>query len=329
MRKLLVFGNGLGRAIDNAFYDITRALNASWDDAAVLSEQQKKLILQCLPQDVIEGNGAPSGENDLDLLQRILAACDLINEVERNTIEKGWLRKAGKAFPAAIRRYLHRAACEFHTNEHKIPEDFAKPLRDYIASTKSHVATLNYDNLLYGNFIGTAVFKSDTCLIDGFIYSRFKPEVLARKDNNKTSYYLHLHGSPLFHDDETGAPCKMKATELDKIAGTNSAHIVLTKVEHKESVIAASPILSAYWSHLDIALREVEGIILFGYSGLDTHLNRRIHDATHRKKIPIQIVEYKGAGQKADRQRYWDDIFGQVRLHRPKNLLDFRDWSTP
>ncbi|WP_203232345.1 hypothetical protein [Gemmobacter caeruleus] len=30
LRELLIFGKGLGRAIDNDFFNLTRALNASW-----------------------------------------------------------------------------------------------------------------------------------------------------------------------------------------------------------------------------------------------------------------------------------------------------------
>lgn len=327
LRELLIFGNGLGRAIDNDFFNLTRALNASWDDPEVLSDRQKALIRQCLPEAVVEENDAPSGEDDLALLQRILAACDLINEVERRGEGKGWLSKTGKAFPDAIRRYIHRAACEFHDTAHELPEDFATPLRDHILKTKSHVATLNYDKLLYENFIGTDVFHGYECLIDGFIRGTFDAARLQRQTPRKTSYYLHLHGSPLFHDDKDGSPCKARIPSLQDIAGNRSAHIVLTNVAHKESVIAASPVLSAYWQRLDEVLEEVTQITVLGYSGLDIHLNRRIRTVARRRKLPIHVVERKGDGTKAARQAHWDDTLGAVTLHRPKCLLDFTGWG--
>lgn len=52
--SLFVFGNGLGRALDNDFFDLKRALEQTWDKIGLLTEAQKGLIFSCLPAGVIE-----------------------------------------------------------------------------------------------------------------------------------------------------------------------------------------------------------------------------------------------------------------------------------
>ena len=115
MRKLYVFGNGLGRALSNEDYSLSRALQSAWDDNAVLSLEQKQLIHQCLPEDVIENDilVAPQGEEQLDKLQRVLAACDEISKVEVAG-GVGWLyRVSNSAFSGTsktqirIQRFSH------------------------------------------------------------------------------------------------------------------------------------------------------------------------------------------------------------------------------
>jgi len=325
-KSLLVFGNGLGRAIDNSFFSLQRALHAAWNDNDVLDEPQRQLIRRCLPEEVIEGDGAPTSEDDLDKLQQILAACDMINELETET-DEGWLSKRGKSFPAAIRSYVHRAACEFHADEQALPEEFAQPLREFIVRTKSHVATLNYDKLLYYNFIGTQVFHGYSCLIDGFKSGRFSKENLDRQDTARTSYYLHLHGSPLFHDDEAGGARKAHVAEVDLLAGDRSGHIVLTNVKHKRSVISASPVLSAYWEKLDKALDEANSITVFGYSGFDDHLNKRVQKKLKQdSNTQLRIVERRAEGSPVERKEYWKEKLGDCELVRCKNILEFTDW---
>ena len=329
-KDLLIFGNGLGRALsqDN-FFSLERALNAAWNDDSVLNETQRNLIRRCLPAEVIETDGAPSDEDQLDKLHQILAACDLINEFESET-DAGWLSSNGKNFPAAIRSYLHRAACEFHQGSPSLPESFAKPLREHIMATKSHVATLNYDNLLYQNFIGTDVFKGYTCLIDGFLKGKFSPTTLSRHNKTKTSFYLHLHGSPLFHDAEDGNDIlKAAIADVNLISGDKSGHIVLTNVKHKIGVIHASSILSAYWKALDEALSEANRIILFGYSGLDAHLNQRIRQHGRDENIDIVVVEYSSSGATTDRTTYWNKEIGPHTLKQCENILEFTDWASP
>ncbi|PFU24677.1 hypothetical protein COK69_26645, partial [Bacillus cereus] len=72
----------------------------------------------------------------------------------------------------------------------------------------------------------------------------------------------------------------------------------LTHVKHKETVISASPLLSAYWDHLEKALIESTEVVLLGYSGFDKHLN-----ALLRARAPavVKVVEWEGAGVQQER----------------------------
>jgi hypothetical protein len=204
MRKLLIFGNGLGRSLDGNFFSLENALQAAWDDKSLLDESQKALIRQCLPDEVLEDDPAvaPKSEDQLDRLQMVLAACD---EIRKHEFEGGtsWLTEIGKKFPSAIRSYIHGTACHFHTGPYVLPDNFAKPLQAHVLEHRSHIATLNYDELLYRSFIGTEVFSGYSCSIDGF-NREFDPDNLRRTRPSSQAFYLHLHGSPLFVSTSDG-----------------------------------------------------------------------------------------------------------------------------
>lgn len=331
MRKVIIFGNGVGRALDNDYFSLENALENAWDDPNVLTETQKALIRQCLPEEVLERdpNVAPKSEEELDILQRILAACDEIGKQER-VAGPSWLTDDGKAFPTAIRRYIHRAACYFHEGPHVLPPTFTKPLRDFITSTRSHVATLNYDELLYRSFVGTDVFRGFSCMIDGFL-STFSNDNLTRKYPNNQCYYLHLHGSPLFHTLPDGNTYKVGMSGLSAIAGHSSHHLVLTHVTHKTSVISASPVLMAYWNRLAEACQEAEGIVLVGYSGGDTHLNHLIKNYVGNKQL--EVVERKRPEYSTDegnraRFAHWRNLLGvSPSIWWYDNILSHTSWS--
>ncbi|WP_132460260.1 hypothetical protein [Rhodovulum marinum] len=151
MREVLLFGNGLGRSLNNEYFELERGLRDAWDDDEVLSEADRDLIRRCLNnEELIEGEEEiwPRGENELDPLQKVLAACDLVRQFERED-QEGWLTARGQAFPDAIRSFIHRAACYYHRFNGSLPQNFVNPLVDFILESRSHVATLNYDDLLY------------------------------------------------------------------------------------------------------------------------------------------------------------------------------------
>lgn len=331
MRKVLIFGNGLGRALDNDFFDLSAALSDAWNDGEVLTPHDKLLIRQCLPPQVIEeeDQSPPRSESELGNLQRVLAACDEIAKHERSDNE-GWLSEHGKRFPHAIRSFIHRSAAYFHAGDHVLPSEFTGPLIDFVAESRSHVATLNYDELLYRSFLGSKLFDGYSCMFDGFVPT-FSPDRLERYNPVRQCYYLHLHGSPLYYLDTQGELRKSALRELPQIAGHSSTHLVLTHTDYKPAIINSSQILRTYWQKLYEALQEAEGIVLFGYSGADVHLNNAI--TVHGKEKQIEIVErnkpeYTTEEGKSARFKFWEDKLGKSPLcYWHNNILDHRNWS--
>ena len=47
-RKTLIFGNGLGMALDSQYFMLTNAMAHVWNDPNAISDVHKGLISQCL-----------------------------------------------------------------------------------------------------------------------------------------------------------------------------------------------------------------------------------------------------------------------------------------
>ena len=152
----------------------------------------------------------------------------------------------------------------------------------------------------------------------------FAVENLERRPWSTYGYYMHLHGSPLFVDQD-GNISKLRQGELGSDDDVVGSHIVLTHVKHKPTVIAASPLLQAYWEYLEKALIESSEVLLFGYSGLDAHLNELLE---RRSPEVIRVIEWDGAGSEEERRAFWEKQFGRhVTLIRMSNILEFVDWA--
>lgn len=323
-RKLIIVGNGLGMALDPEHFSLGTALADIWAKEGFLNPKQKNLIARCLGR-----NGAPKGELELDQLHRAVTYCKALNQigVERQA-HSHWLTTDGQDFPDITAQYIHKVATQLHNYDGNLPSDFEKSLIDFVKNTKSHVATLNYDKLLYSSFIDNGVFSGtyqSTCLVDGMIDRGFSSDALERKCGNTYGYYLHLHGSPLFVNQDEKV-LKLSRDELTLERNEASEHIVLTHVEHKPSVIAASRVLSTYWDYLRFALSEVQEVILFGYSGLDTHLNMLLRP--YLGALSLRVVEWSGAGDEATRENYWKDKLAlenvkKMKIIRLDNITDF------
>lgn len=321
MRKTIIFGNGLGMALDPNYFSLDRAIGEVWADDAILDEVGRTLIKNCLPP---QADARPHGEGDLDTLQVALSACEILSRIGEDRIH--WLSDHGKHFPEAIRRFVYQTAFKFHGHEPGLPQEFVGPLVDFIKATKSHVATLNYDNLLYQPLINHGILQGyDGWLVDGFLNDGFSVENVERKYGKTFGYYMHLHGSPLFVNGDGGKAMKMPQAIAGKLGSTASSHIVLTHFKHKPTVIAASDVLSGYWKLLDEALLESDGVIVIGYSGLDAHLNDLL--ASH-PRLPIQVVEWAGAPHAATRPFYWNSIFpNRTSLVALPSVLSFTAWK--
>ncbi|MBN8426254.1 MAG: hypothetical protein J0L65_02180 [Xanthomonadales bacterium] len=319
-RKTIIFGNGLGMALNPSRFSLDKAIGTVWEDANILSDEQKQLICNCLPDD---RNGRPQGEDELDKLQLALSACDFLLGIPGSRIH--WLSEDGQSFPAAVRKFVHNTAKQFHLTGEVLPATFLDPFLEFIKATKSHVGMLNYDNLLYQPMIDRELLRGYCgALVDGFHDSGFNKENLVRKFGRDFGYYLHLHGSPLFVD-RNSTVIKLSQFDLAQQADVISSHIVLTHFAHKPTVISASTVLMSYWQLLSEAIGESEEIVLFGYSGVDNHLNQMVKSFSDTS---VRVVEWAGAGEVASRSDFWSSALGRdVQLIRLANIHEFVQWQ--
>ncbi|MEM7507111.1 MAG: SIR2 family protein [Pseudomonadota bacterium] len=312
-------------AIDPDRFSLQSAIDKAWKTEGTLSTAHKELISLCCRIPVAS---PPSNEGELDTLQRVVSSCEFLQTIS-SAKHGGFLSDHGEMFPRAIREFIHSVACQFHIPAENLPKEFSDELAAYITFSKSHVATTNYDNLLYQSLIERDILKGfDSVLRDGFTNTKgFQIDHLKRfkAKASSTGFYLHLHGSPLYFDDGDLIR-KRKQSELVWNIGDSYPHIVLTHVEHKMSMISSSRLLSGYWTAFEEALGEVSAVLLFGYSGLDKHLNEKISLAENVKNI--EIIEWAGSGEHLQRQKFWEKIFPQtVSLERLDNILSFSHWD--
>ncbi len=338
VNTIFIFGNGLGRAICNEYFSLERVLKDAWESGDVLTERQKQLIQSCLPQDVLEEDeGAPTSERDLNDLHRVLSACDTIKIFEERIPGDGgnWLNEQGLEFPAAIRRYLHNAACRFNyaapgvlnLGDRTLPAQFQENLRNFIMKEGAHVVTLNYDDLLYECFSETDVFIQRR-LRDGFFNGSFdfgRHEQLI--DASREGWFLHLHGSPLFIN-RAGEPKKITRAELTDYIGNESSHLVLTSVQHKRAVIQSSEILRTYWEQLEKVVPKCKNVVLFGYGGEDIHINEQLRHLDGASKL--RVVEFDDGADTETRTSFWKRVLDRDDLSvvRMPNILSFDMWAT-
>jgi len=322
-RKLLIFGNGLGMAIDHNHYSLTNALNYVWSDDSLW----KDIVHRSLIQNCIPSNQCPTSEEELDKLYLVSTSCSYLNEFPNTTNGKHWLSSYGQKFTEATQEYIQTVASYLFNTNSSLPQSFKDPLIDFVKRTKSHVATLNYDKLLYEAFISTNVCNGfNGYLLDGFTDKLgFSSSNLVRLYGNNFGYYMHLHGSPLFKDVGSKTE-KLSRWQISTSNNFANKHIVLTHIPHKPSVITSSEVLSTYWNYLIFSLSEVKEIILFGYSGCDTHLNKILK--VHADKKNKTVIEWDGDGEtNQTRQKFWDEELGQnVTLKRMPDITKFTSW---
>lgn len=331
MRKIYIFGNGLGMALAPDVYNLTGVMTSVWSKD-LLTETQKKLIMACLP----DGADMPSHEEQLAKLQEIVGACEVLLGI-RPTDYGHWLSPHGQSFPDAVHRFAFEVARQMFLAKYtqgqnagdscRLPGEFVASLITAIEATQSHVATLNYDGLLSSSFEDAGILGTEKLLRDGFSEQKFDTKNLFRH-KEQGGWYLHLHGCPLFVNRDKSKPHKLASSSL--LRNTKSLkhvgrHIVLTHVAHKRAIIEASEILQTYWQFLRRALDESGEIILFGYSGNDAHLNQLI--AQKRSNKTVKVVEWLGAGYEDVRGPFWEaQLGGPVNLVLKEDILTFTAW---
>ena len=320
MRKTLIFGNGLGMALDQHHFYLPNALQRIWNGDA-LDPVHKQLISACLP---LRLGNCPQGEDDLDKLHVAISSCEYLSAIPpMNALH--WLSPYGWEFPSACRSFITQVATDLYDFNNPLPEEFGTSLVEFVRATRSHVATLNYDKLLYELFINNNIVSGfNGSLVDGITHAGFNSAHLERKWGNDFGYYLHLHGSPLFKN-RNGVINKLSRFELNPRQIEPSSHIVLTHIRHKPAVISSSEILNSYWQHLHFSLSESSEVVLFGYSGLDKHLNDLL--SMFSQRLQFKVVEWAGSGSHQQREVFWNGALRQgVNLIHFDNILNFEQW---
>ena len=312
MRSTIIIGNGIGLALDQEYFALQSGLNTVWNNTEQLSEHHKQLIISAISDS--DWENPPNSEEQIDDIQLALIAVDFLNNF--STEELSWVSEQAHELPSAFRKFLNEVGFYFHESGQALPTYFTTPLCDFIKETKSHVATLNYDNLLYDAFRAHNVLHGyNGPLIDGFWGSNgFKEGHLARFTPSKHGWYMHLHGSPLFVGDK-----KLMGANRVWPSTTEYGHIVLTNVSHKPLIIESSNILKSYWKYLEKGLEESAKVVLFGYSGCDIHLNEVLN---------VLVVEWSGSGPLDQRKSFWRKATGHVNVEvlHFENILEFTDW---
>ncbi len=342
MRSTIIFGNGLGMAIRPDIFSLNDCANkAMLSKDYSLSYDKLELIKACLPQSNTLDSFDFSEEN-MKELQEILFCCRRINGIETNTsVSCGWLNEHGKKFDEYMREFSFNIAR--YLVEYAVPVSqtrffdekynaFEISLSEYIKASHSHLATLNYDTILYDMACRNNLFKGKKCLFDGLIKGKpFSNGSILRPDALKSSYYLHLHGSPLFYQNSKGEVYKYDRKDLKELqfsveqANGNfcGSFLVLAPPEHKSAIINSSPLLLKYWHCLAEAIQESDCVVIVGCSGEDKHLNDYI-TTTINKKTNVYIVEWNGNSHDFN---YWRDMYNSnnVKLfHYPKkSIFDF------
>jgi len=300
-----------------------------------LAEEDKKII--CFNKGKI-----PRSEAELEDHHKVLSACRHLITVGSSL---NCLSDIGKKFPNIYQNFIYQVAKYFYDYEvdsknavFNIFNSFIENLISYINEVnRCHIATLNYDKLLYKNLIERDILKGyDGCLVDG-IYkysSGFRPENLIPFSYHDFGWYMHLHGSPAFNTQADGTINKCSSNEMPETFTTDDSqhnHIVLANTESKPYIIANSKLLDWYFNFFVTALAESNVLILFGYSGCDKHINFEIKKRLSNKKPPqIIIIEWNGNSNENERQIFWKKELcpdncknNPLKLKRMENILNY------
>lgn len=340
----MLFGNGLGRSLSPAYFPLEAGIRNVWaSEDDVLTDANKNAIIQCLPIDGGDLPEMPTSEGELSVLHKVVTACKLIGDVERE--DPIWLTEHGRNFPEVIDHFIGRVALYYHRCNEVTDEyiECVSGVSWFAENYCTHIATLNYDNLLYQPLIETGVLSGYSgSLLDGFTGMTFDEANLTRH-NSDLGWYLHLHGSPLFYDYRNQVK-KMHQARLESSFDTDNIlhrHIVLNHTEMKPEVISGSPLLSSYWEFFGRALEESSNLVVFGYGGGDSHINKRISNwvrsrKKQRENISITVVEYRDPGKDLEaRRNFWKQKLdgngllsnADLTMHRHENILNF-DWKS-
>ena len=353
----VLVGNGLGMALDPAYFNLEAGMKAAWEQMIKENDPDTNAFRRAIG--IFLKKNSPENESDLQKFHEIL-----MNLIEIDSLAKKIPPKIMKVvhpeahnYKTSYRDYVVGIASHFFNyplddyksknisplssnleegrqNSETQFEKFIKVFTRFIRGRfnlggKVHVATLNYDALLYKEFINERIISGGGLLFDGMLPNGFDSLFL---NLDKTGRYLHLHGSPLFYNDANNVIKKdtkkvgRGAFDNFKIDDKFRPHIFLCHSAQKEMYINRSNLLSTYFQFFERSLRSSDCLIIIGYSGNDPHINKVIGDRQKNPKaLTVKVVEYKDPNYKeGERQGFWEERLGsEVNYQALPSILDY------
>ncbi len=310
MRKTVVFGNGLGMALDPEHFTLASAFSTIWNEES-LDDISKKMLLQCIGQ---KDDTPPQSEDELLRLHSFLKSFTDLKSFETTEIEI--LQDKVRNFDVAVKKYFTKVAMYFHGHDVKISDEFKANFALFVRHNSAHVATLSYDDLVSQMILDESLHVDDLgssygptfTLVDGFCGTplKFSERNLVRLyDSSNHSWFMHLHGSPLYVQNGSQVN-KLKKSEIDETLSQDpevlGSNIVLQHFDVKAEIITQSNLLASYWTYFNRALSESNEVVFFGYSGFDKHLNILIDIFLGRDGTTVKVVEWSGS---KNSKEYW------------------------
>ena len=114
-RKLVIFGNGLGRALNNEHFNLTAAMRSVWANAECLTPAQKDLIATAI--EGVEIENGPENEQQLFGTQLALIACEILEKATNDEKLGHWLTEEALGYPSALNKYTYEVARHFHQHD--------------------------------------------------------------------------------------------------------------------------------------------------------------------------------------------------------------------
>jgi hypothetical protein len=321
LKTTILFGNGIGRAIDNDYFNLANVINHVF---LTFEEDQRNLI------ELNQGH-PPLNEEEFDRFHQVLTCCNKLKSFETN--KNIFLTDNASRFPNVYSNFIKLIAMRLYDFNNESSNlfyiNFISGLVDFLKSHACHVATLNYDKLLYKPFVINEILKGyDGYLIDGVWNESdgYQDEHMRRNNEKKLGWYLHLHGSPIYYSKQNKIFKFDYDNPFDDKATFN--HLVIGPTKVKPYLIIESELLSSYWNYFQRALEESETLILFGYSGNDKHVNKICSNCDNLKNIIIVEHNHNNESEEAsdNREEFWSGQLGKsnskILIKRYLNILD-------
>lgn len=344
--KVLVFiANGVGRAVDSELLTLSSGIEKGLKSLNNTEKDIIKEFISLYTKDDISAENITNVINNEE--NEILAYINMVSMLTRmiktgkGKLKERFVSQQFGDLANTINKFIYNVADSYNTEKIKrngiYPENFegfAQSLGGFIYKNKAHLATTNYDDLLYRYFLdvqiktgeNTEAFimnpSKNTILSDGFTKTNSGIQFdFSNHDLNSTSWYMHLHGSSRFHS-KFGSGNVFKSYK--KYDSNHVPHIILNHFNLKEFEINLNPILHRYFDLFGKALAKINALYIIGYGGYDKHINNIVMNANDKCKIII----IERAQQDMNKNDLWRDLKSSnldITLENSfENILDYR-----